>query len=121
VNRAGTQRAVRTTLLYMGAVIVLTGVLTALDLSSAEASRPAVQQGLELFLGIAVVVGRWGRRRAFGPLSELRPQVLKHFAGGVLSSRSVDMVEVSDRAGHRHTYQVESGLFDPEGMSTGTP
>jgi hypothetical protein len=137
-NRSGTQRAVRTTLLYIVAVLLLTGVLTALDLSSAEANRPAVQQGLELFLGIAaallvgsavfalspapryieiapdrvVVVGRWGGRRVFAPLPTLAPRVVKHFSEGILSSLAVDMVEIVDRKSRRRTYQVESGLFD---------
>ena len=146
-NRAGTQRAVRTTLLYVVAVAVLTAVLTDLDLSSAEGTRPVVLQGLELFLGVAValvigsavfaltpaprsvevgasevvVVGRWGRRRSFGPLETLAPHVLKHFADGILSTRSVDMVEVSDPRGRRYVYQVESGLFDPGGDAGSTP
>jgi len=131
---------VRTTILYLAVVLILTVLLTALDLASVDASHPGVQQGLELFLGVAallivgsaifalsptpryvevgedtvVVVGRWGTRRTFGPLADLAPRVLKHFPDGLLSSRSVDLVEVGDRSGHRRTYQVESGLFDPE-------
>jgi len=140
VNHAGTQRAVRTTVLYVAVVLVLTAVLTALDLTSAEATRPGVVQGLALFLGVAVllvvgsaifalspaprylevgrdevvVVGRWGTRRPLRALGALDPRVLKHFPDGFLSTRSVDMVEVSDREGRRRVYQVESGLFDPE-------
>ena len=121
-------------------VLLLTAILTALDLSSSDASHPGVQEGLALFLGVAVllivgsaifalspapryvdvtdttvvVVGRWGTRRTYGPLSALSPRVLKHFPDGMLSSRSVDMVEVGDPHGRRRVYQVESGLFDPE-------
>lgn len=139
-NRAGTQRAVRTTVLYALAVLVLTVVLTVLDLASSEASHPAVQQGLELFLVLAVllvagssifalspaprsvevrpeevvVVGRWGGRRVLGPPAELSPKVVKHYPQGFLSSEPVDMVEVSDLRGRRRVYQVQSGLFDPD-------
>jgi hypothetical protein len=138
-NRAGTQRAVRTTVLYVVAVLALTLMLTALDLSSSEGGRPAVLQGLELFLLIAallivgssvfalspaprylevgadriVVVGRWGGRRELGPFDSLAPRVRKHLPAGFLSSDAVDMVEVTDAAGRRHTYQVDVGFFDP--------
>ncbi|MGA8664508.1 MAG: hypothetical protein WB809_05525 [Thermoplasmata archaeon] len=139
-NRAGTQRAVRTTIVYVTVVLALTLVLTALDLASAEASHPGVEQGLELFLAVAalliigsaifalspapryvevgeqevVVIGRWGTRRTFGPLSGLAPRVVKHFPDGVLSTRAVDLVEITDQLGRRRAYEVESGLFDPE-------
>jgi hypothetical protein len=140
VNRAGTQRAVRVAVLYVVAVLALTAILTALDLNSSEASRPAVQQGLELFLGVAfalivgsvlftfypaprsvevvggeaTVVGRWGRRHELGPIDGLVPKVVRHFPAGPLSTRPVDMVEVRDGRGRKRVYQVESGLFDPE-------
>jgi hypothetical protein len=137
-NRAGTQRAVRTATLFSIAVLALTAVLSAIDLASPEGSHPAVRQGLELFLGLAVlllvgsalfalgpaprallvradrvvVIGRWGRRRVLGSAADLAPRVLRHFPEGFLSNRPVDMVEVSDLRGRRRVYQVESGLFD---------
>jgi len=139
-NLAGTQRAVRTAIVYAGMVLLVTAFFSALELASSNASHPGEQQALELFLGVAVVllvgstvfalspaprslevgegkvvvVGPWGTRRTFGPLSSLAPRVLKHFPDGLLSSRSVDMVEVADVRGRRHVYQVESGLFDPD-------
>jgi len=137
-NQAGTQRAFRFAILYVLALVVLDVVLVGLDLSSAEAGRPGVVSGLQLFIGIAillaigsvifalspapryvdvrtdgvVVVGRWGQRTWFAPVERLDPKVLRHYPSGVLSSSSVDMVQVVDRTGRRRTYQVETGLFE---------
>ena len=139
-NRAGTQRAVRTTIVYVTVVLALTLVLTALDLASAEASHPGVEQGLELFLAVAALLiigsaifalsplpGTWRlvSRRSWssgdggpggrsGPFPGLAPRVVKHFPDGVLSTRAVDLVEITDQLGRRRAYEVESGLFDPE-------
>jgi len=136
-NRAGTQRAFRFALLYLFALLVLDVVLVALDLSSAEAGRPGVQSGLQLFIGIAVLLavgsvvfalspapryvdvrtdgvvvqGRWGQRTWFPPVDQLETKVLRHYSAGFLSSEPVDLVQVTDRTGRRKTYQVETGLF----------
>ena len=136
-NVAGTQRAFRFAILYLFVLVVLDVVLVALDLSSAEAGRPGVQSGLQLFIGIAillavgsvvfalspapryvdvrtdgvVVVGRWGQRTGLPPWGELDARVIRHYPAGILSSQPVDLVQVSDRIGRRRTYQVETGLF----------
>jgi len=137
VNRGGFQRAVRIAAVYAGTVGVLTVILSVLDLTSADASRPGVEEGLELFLVVAVllmvasafyaispaprsvevrpeevvVVGRWGRRRAFGPPGSFPVQVVRHFAPGGLSPRAVDVVRIVDLKGRPATYEVESGIF----------
>ncbi|MCI4373022.1 MAG: hypothetical protein L3K02_05210 [Thermoplasmata archaeon] len=137
-NEAGTQRAFRFAILYLLALVVLDVILVVLDLSSQEAGRPGVESGLQLFIGIAVVlavgsvvfalspaprsvelrtdgvmvVGRWGQRTLFPPIAQLDAKVLRHYPGGILSAHAVDLVQVVDRAGRRRTYQVESGLFD---------
>jgi len=136
-NVAGTQRAFRFAILYVFALVLLDVVLVGLDLSSAEAGRPGIESGLQLFIGIAVllgvgsvlfalspapryvdvrtdgvvVVGRWGQRTWFPPVEQLDAKVARHYPGGILSSKAVDMVQVVDRTGRRRTYQVESGLF----------
>jgi hypothetical protein len=119
--------------------VVLDVVLVLLDLTSAEGGRTAVQSGLLLFTGIALllavgsvlfaltpaprfveirtggveVMGRWGQRRWFPPLDRLQLRVARHYSAGILSSRPVDVVEVVDRAGRRRTYQIETGLLEP--------
>jgi hypothetical protein len=139
LNRGGTQRAFRFALLYVLALVVVDVVLVALDLDSPEAGRAAVEAGLELFLGVAVVlavgsivyaltpaprlvevgddrvvvVGRWGHRRSFPPLSRIDSRVVRRYPEGFLSRQPVELVQVTDRRGRRRTYQVEAGLLDP--------
>jgi hypothetical protein len=138
-NVAGTQRAFRFAVLYVFVLALLDAILVALDLSSAEAGRPGVQDGLQLFLGIAIVLavgsvlfalspaprwvevrtdgvvvgGRWGQRVLLPPLEKLTPKIARHYPAGFLSSAPVDMVEVYDLRGRRHTYQVQAGLLGP--------
>lgn len=141
-NRGGWERAVRIAVVYAGAVLLLTAVLSALDLTSANAGRPGVREGLELFLVVAgllilgsafyavspaprfvevrpdsvVVVGRWGRRRSFGPLGTFGIQVVRRLPSGPLTPRPVEVVRVVDTRGRPATYEVETGLFDPAGV-----
>jgi len=136
-NEAGTQRAFRFAILYVLVLVALDVILVALDLSSKEAGRPGVESGLQLFIGIAIllavgsvifalspapryvdvradgviVVGRWGQRALLPPMAQLQTKVLRHYPAGVLSSTPVDLVQVVDRNGRRRTYQVETGLF----------
>ncbi len=136
-NEAGTQRAFRFAILYLLALVILDVILVALDLTSAEAGRPGVESGLQLFIGIAVllavgsvlfalspapryvdirtdgviVAGRWGQKTWFPPVEQLEAKVLRHYPAGLLSSNGVDLVQVADRNGRRRTYQVETGLF----------
>jgi hypothetical protein len=138
-NVAGTQRAFRFAMLYLAVLLLLDLILVALDLTSAEANTPGLQGDLKLFLGIAVVlavgsvvfalspaprfvdmqsngvtvVGRWGTRVAFPSADRLSVQVLRHYPSGFLSAKPVDLVAVTDVAGRRRSYQVESGLFAP--------
>lgn len=139
-NRGGGQRALRIAVVYVGAISLLTAILLVLGLAGPDAAHPGVQQGLELFVGVAgllalgsviyafspaprkvevrsdavVVVGRWGRRRRFGALSSLAVQVVRHFPAGALSPRPVDAVRVVDSSGRPATYEVESGIFGPD-------
>jgi hypothetical protein len=145
MNEAGTQRAFRFAILYLFALVLLDVILVALDLSSAESGRPGVESGLQLFIGIAVLLavgsvifalspapryvdirsdgvvvgGRWGQRTWLPPVEQLETKVARHYPAGILSSNPVDMVQVVDRTGRRRTYQVETGLFavppDPTG------
>ncbi len=138
VNVAGTQRAFRFAVLYLVVLLALDLVLVGLDLGSSEASRPGVQSGLQLFIGVAVllavgsvvyaltpapryieirpesvvVVGRWGGRVGLPPLGSLRATVARHYPAGFLSHAPVDLVQVVDTGGRRRTYQVEAGLFE---------
>jgi hypothetical protein len=142
-NAAGTQRAFRFALLYLFILLLLDLVLVALDLTSSEASSPGLQGDLRLFLAIAVVlavgsvvfalspaprsvdvrasgvvvVGRWGTRVEFPSIDRLDARVVRHYPAGLLSSKPVDMVSVTDLGGRRHTYQVESGLLSPPSTS----
>jgi hypothetical protein len=140
-NVAGSQRAFRTAFGFLAALVALDLVLVALDLSSSEATRPGVQSGLQLFVGVAIliavaavvvalspapryvelrsdgvaVVGRWGQRGWLPPATSLDLQVIRHFPAGWMSSIPVDVVQVTDRAGRRRTYHVQSGLFSADG------
>jgi hypothetical protein len=137
-NVAGSQRAFRFAYLYLFVLLVLDVVLVLLDDSSAEAGRPGVQSGLQLFIGIAIVlaigsvifalspapryvdiradgvivVGRWGQRSWLPAVEALDLKVVRHFRAGFLSAAPVDIVQVTDRTGRRRTFQVEAGLFD---------
>jgi hypothetical protein len=143
-NEAGTQRAFRFAILYLVALVALDAVLVGLDRSSAEAGSPGVESGLQLFVGIAivlavgsvvyalspapryvevrtdgvVVVGRWGGRYGFPSLDRLDVKVVHHYPAGFLSSKPVDLVQVVDRTGRRRTFQVETGLFSPPPVAT---
>ncbi len=141
VNRAGTRRAVRVGSIYATAVLLLTVVLVALDLTGPNASRPGEIQGLELFLAVAAVlvagsfllavspaprsvifgadgvtvVGRWGTRRRLATPGGLGLRIVREFPVSWLSPGPVDVVRVTDLRGRSVTYEVERGLLSPEG------
>jgi hypothetical protein len=137
-NVGGGRRAIRIASVYAGSILALTVILAVFDLTSTNANRPVVQAGLELFLGVAavlavgsalyalspaprsmvvradgaVVTGRWGRRRSFGPLGSFQVRVLRHIPAGPLAPQPVELVQVLDLEGRSVTYEVEAGFFE---------
>jgi hypothetical protein len=136
VNRAGRQRAIRLTAIYLVALLAMYVGFVALDRGTPGGGSEAVTSGLFLFSGIAallalggacitlspaprsvevtpaeVVVVEWtGRRRTFPPLSELRVDVIRRYPAGLLSSDPVETVELTGGR-RRRTYQLTEGLL----------
>ncbi len=135
-NRAGRQRALRLTTIYLGALLLMYLGFVALDRFSPGGTSPTATDGLFLFTGLAalfavggsmvtlgpapravevgptaVVVVEWsGRRRTFPPLADLRVDVVRRYPAGLLSRDPVEAVELTgDR--RRRTYQVTEGLL----------
>jgi len=141
-NQAATERARRLALLYIGMLVVLYGAFVVLDRSAPGGTSASAATGLLYFSAFAAILGvgglwvalspapraievrpdsvtvieAWGVRRAFPPLGELRPTLVRHYPGSFLSSRAVDTLELTDSTGHRRTYQFEEGLI-PTGTS----
>ncbi len=137
-NRAGSRRARRVAATYTGSLSLLTALLAVLDATRPDAGRPGVQDGLDLFLGVAVllaaasaayavtaaprrvelrpegwvVVGRWGRRRTWAPGLRIRVEIVRRLPVGMLSPEPVDAVRLSDRTGRSVVYEVGRGLLD---------
>ena len=138
-NRAGTQRAVRLTLLYVVFLAVLYGVFLGLDRTAPGGGSAGASAGLwgfslvALVLGVGgalfalsqaprgvevgptatVVVGRWGLRRAFPPVGQLAIREVRHHPAGILSSAPVVAVELTSSRGRRITCFLEQGILAP--------
>ncbi len=139
-NRNAARRSARVATLFLTAMAVLYGALVAFDRLAPGGTRPSATSGLELFSAIAVViatagallslsnapravevrpeatyvVGRFGTRREFPPLGELRTRLLRRYRAGLLSPGPVDVVELSGPHGTR-TYLLDPGLVEDGG------
>ncbi len=135
-NRAGRQRALRLTTIYLGALLAMYLGFVALDRLSPGGTSATATDGLYLFTGLAallaiggsvvtlgpapraievgaaaVIVVEWtGRRRTFPPLADLRVDVVRRYPSGWLSRDPVEAVELTG-ARRRRTYQVTEGLL----------
>lgn len=140
-NQAGTERAYRLTLIYVGTLVVLYAVFVALDRSAPGGTSAAVETGIlyfsviaaalgiggaivalspapraiELYPDALVVIEWWGHRRRFPPLEGLHRSVIRRFPPSFLSSRAVEVTEIGTPAGGRRTYQLEAGLLPDPG------
>ena len=136
-NQAATERAHRLALIYLGALVVLYAGFVVLDRSAPGGTSATAETGLLYFTVFAavlavgglwvalapapraievradavVVIEAWGRKREFPSMGELRPTVVRRYARSFLSSRAVETLEITDRTGHRRTYQFEEGLI----------
>ncbi len=135
-NRAGTQRAVRISLVYLGAVAALYLGTLLYDTSRPDLLTPGVTSDLTVFgvvallLGVVgallslgpaprsvelrpgsiVVVDRWGRRREWSPRGSVHVRVVRRYPAGLLASEPVESVELA-LAGRRSHYLVTAGLL----------
>ena len=136
-NRAGTQRVVRLTVVFL---VVLTGLYAGFAIyarSSPGGASPGAQSALVeitiLAMGLAlagtiltlnpapravgalpdgfVVVGRWGRRTEWTPLDAVTIHRIRRYPAGFLSGDEVDSVEVFGGRRRRRSYLIEAGLL----------
>jgi hypothetical protein len=136
-NRAGTQRAVRLTLVYLIVLALLYLGFVLYDRTAPGGTSPGAQAGLIDFSGVAVVlaavgallvlspaprsversstslvvVGRWGRRTEWAPVDEVIVRTVRRYPAGLLSDEPVDSVEVSSRGRRARSYLIEAGLL----------
>ncbi len=136
-NRAGTQRGVRLTAVYL---LVLAAIYLSFLFYARSAPGgvgPGVTAGLLTFSGIAVllgvagavltlspvpravvvrpdgfaIIGRWGRRTEWSPLADVTILRVRRYPAGLLSNETVDSVEVLGPDRRRRSYLVETGLL----------
>ncbi len=138
-NTAGTQRAVRLTLVYLLALGLLYLAFVVYARSTPYGRTPGTEWELlvfgfvAVFLGLVgavlsltpaprrvevskervVVVGRWGRRVEWPSPTELSVRVVRRHLAGGLSRDPVESVEVQATGRRARTYLVEQGLFSP--------
>jgi len=136
-NVAGSQRAIRVTVVYLGVLAALYLAFVLYDRSVPGGTSSPAGNGEFLFTGIFVafavfgaiftlhpapraivvssdhltVVGRWGGRRVLPPLESLSTRVVRRYPSGFLSGAPVEQVELWGRGATLHTYLVEDGLF----------
>ena len=136
-NVAGTQRAVRLALVYLGAIGLLYLVFFVLERAARGGSGTGAELDLLLFgivalafaLGGAlfalhpapraieiapsafVVVGRWGRRTEWSPRNEVKFRVVRRFPAGLLSHAPVESVELSVAGRPPRAYFTGEGFF----------
>jgi len=140
-NRAGTQRAYRISLVYL---VILIALYLAFALSSRDSpggTGAAATTNLGLFTlaaavlavgGVAftftpvprgilreadgfVLVGRWGNRSEWRPLSQVTIHRVRHYPAGFLASAPVDSVELTREGRGRRSYFLETGLLPDRG------
>jgi hypothetical protein len=145
-NRAGTQRAVRLTLLFLVLLAALYVLLVALDRSTPGGTTSGATSGLYLFSEIAaligvggavltlaqaprgvefrpqatIVVGRFGRRRPFPPEGSLSVRSLRRYPRSFLAGEPVLTLELTRENGRRATIWLEEGILAPTEPGTST-
>lgn len=136
-NRAGTQRVVRITVLYLVLLVIIYVAFVAYAREAPGGTSPGSQRALLEFGGVALLLGvvgavltvspapraagagservvvldRWGRRREWSPLSQVRIRLVRRYPAGFLSDEPVDSVEVSLEGVRPRSYLVEAGLL----------
>jgi hypothetical protein len=137
-NRAGTQRAVRLSLLFLVVLAALYAGFAIVQRGVPGASSPGGQFDLYFFTAVTavvavagtfvalgqaprgvevsptetVVVGRFGQRRSFPPLGVLQVREVRSYRTALLSSAPVAVYELTPKKGVSRTVLVEQGLFD---------
>jgi hypothetical protein len=101
----GTSPGTQTALVEFGGVALVVGLAGAL-LTLSPAPRA---------VGVAadriVVVGRWGRKAEWTPLSQVTIRVVRRYPAGLLSHQGVDSVEVIAARRRVRSYLIETGLL----------
>lgn len=136
-NVGGTQRAMRLAIVFVVTLAILYTGFVLYDRSAPGGTAPPQTNGLleftGFFLAIAaggtvlsltsapralevephrvVIVGRWGRRRAFPCLDLLSVHVVHRYPVSWLAGSPVDLVEVWGEDTPRRSYLVETDLF----------
>jgi hypothetical protein len=136
-NSAGSQRAIRLTLIYLLALTLLYLTFVLYDRSVPGGTSSASENGFLLFsvfalvLGVGgaifslspapravelgpdtvVVLGRWGRRTEWTPRDRLSIRTVRRYPAGMLSREPVEYVELSLRGERVRSYLVSEGLF----------
>jgi len=136
-NTAGSQRAIRITVLYLVILVALyigfvlydrtapggtasplvNGVLlfsvlfAALALTGVYATLTAAPRGIEVTRDRVTVVGRWGRRRTFPPLEQLSFRVARRYSAGFLTDSAVVHLEIWGKGFPVRSYLVSEELF----------
>jgi hypothetical protein len=138
VNRGGSQRAVRISVLFVATLAVLYAAFLLYDRTAPGGTSSPEGNGILLFTGIFVVfavggavysltpalravevdpdgvtvIGRWGRRRRLPRLDLLSVGVVRRYPEGWLSDRPVELIELSGEDVRRRSYLVEPGVFE---------
>ncbi len=136
-NSAGSQRALRLTLLYLLALGALYLVFALYEETMPYGSGTGAGNGLLLFSGLAavlavvgpyvtlspaprrieirsssvVVVGRWGGRTEWAPWSEVSQRIVRRYPAGFLSGEPVQSIEITISGRSPRTYLVGTDLF----------
>ena len=136
-NRAGTQRVVRLTVVFLVVLAALYAGFAIYARSSPGGATPGAQTALveitllAIVLALAgtiltlntapraigalpdgfVVVGRWGRRTQWTPLHAVTVRRVRRYPAGFLSGEDVDSVEVFGTGQRRRSYLIEAGLL----------
>ena len=135
-NRAGTQRVVRLTAIYLIALAALYLAFAIYARSAPGGTSSAGQIELLEFTAVAVaiglagavltltpaprailrradgftVVGRWGRATEWAPLGEVTVRRVRHYPAGFLSEAPVESLEISGAGHPARSYLLEAGL-----------
>lgn len=137
LNRAGTQRVVRMTVVYLVVLAGLYAGFAGYARSSPGGTSAGAQAALieitilAIVLALAgtiltltpapravgplpdgfVVVGRWGGRTEYTPLRDVTVRRVRRYSAGLLSGEDVDSIEVFGTRQRRRSYLIEAGLL----------
>jgi hypothetical protein len=137
VNVGGSQRAARLTALFVGiltalyvgfllydrsapggtaspegnGVLLFTGLFLAFAVGGALYSLTPAPRAVEVDADGVTVIGRWGRRRRLPRLDRLTVAVSRRYPGGILSDRTVELIELTGEDVRRRSYLVDPEVF----------